>query len=261
VRPLKYTARTADKHELYELSVQNPEADVAFIERFFRKHRGRIPTRLREDFCGTAKLCGAWVQKPDRYAVGIDIDSETLALARARNVPDKKRVKLVCNNVRKVQRGEFDVACAFNFSYFVFKTREGLRDYFRAVRKSLKKDGVFFLDTHGGTETYSELEETTRHKGFTYVWQQAPYDAVTGYAMRYIHFRFPDGTQLRRAFEYDWRMWTLPEVKDILMDAGFRKVEVYWEGSTPKGAGNGIFKKVAHAENEAAWVAYITAES
>src|SRR5438094_362501 len=120
---MKYTARTADKHELYELSVQNPDADVSLVERFFRKFRGRVPLRLREDFCGTAKLCEAWVRKYHRQAVGVDIDADTLALARARNVPDKQNVKLVCNNVAKVQTGDFDVACAFNFSYFVFKTR------------------------------------------------------------------------------------------------------------------------------------------
>ena len=39
-----------------------------------------------------------------------------------------------------------DVTVAFNFSYFIFKTRKQLVEYFKKVREGLKDDGVFFLD-------------------------------------------------------------------------------------------------------------------
>jgi hypothetical protein len=101
--------------------------------------------------------------------------------------------------------------------------------------------------------------ESKRVKGATYVWDQRPYDAVSGEAMRYIHFRFDDNTELKRAFAYDWRIWSLPELRDLLGEAGFSRVDVYWEGSDTKGRGNGIFRKVRTAKNEQAWIAYVVA--
>ena len=41
-------------------------------------------------------------------------------------------------------------------------------------------------------------------------------DAASGKAKRY-----PD------AFVYHWRIWSIPEVRDAMMDAGFRAVDVY----------------------------------
>ena len=36
-RTYKYTAATADKHELYQLSVQDPEIEIAFVNRVYKK--------------------------------------------------------------------------------------------------------------------------------------------------------------------------------------------------------------------------------
>ena len=43
----KFTAKTADKHELYQHSVQDPEFEVAFISRVYRKLRGKKAMTLR----------------------------------------------------------------------------------------------------------------------------------------------------------------------------------------------------------------------
>ena len=64
---------------------------------------------------------------------------------------------------------------------------------------------------------------------------------------------------MRRAFTYNWRIWDLPEIQDILRDAGFREVDVYWEGATKNGEGTGDFRKTQNAEEEQAWVSYVVA--
>ena len=72
-------ASQADRHALYEQAVQDPERDVRFFSRVYRRLRGRDALRLREDFCGTAALCHAWVQSmPERTAVGVDLCQETM---------------------------------------------------------------------------------------------------------------------------------------------------------------------------------------
>ncbi|MEK7704676.1 MAG: class I SAM-dependent methyltransferase, partial [Myxococcota bacterium] len=141
----------------------------------------------------------------------------------------------------------------------IFREREEMLRYVRRVHGDLGPEGMFCLDIHGGPDAQVETEEVKRLQGFDYVWEQAPIDAVSARGMRYIHFRFRDGTELKRAFSYDWRLWTLPELRDLLQEAGYSRVDVYWEGDDGKGGGNGIFRKVVRAENEASWIAYVVA--
>jgi hypothetical protein len=55
--PPTLSARNADRHSLYQQSVQAPEYEVRFLDKIFRRHTGRKLLQLREDFCGTAYLC------------------------------------------------------------------------------------------------------------------------------------------------------------------------------------------------------------
>jgi hypothetical protein len=264
-RPAPLTAQTADRHALYEASVQDTSTDVAFIDRVFRKRNKRLPSTLREDFCGTGRLCADWVvSRPERQAIGLDLHRPTMRWGEKRHIAAldaaaQRRVKLQHGNVLDGIAERVDVAVAFNFSYCVFKRRDELLRYFKRAHHDLLDDGLFFLDIHGGTEVFEEMEETTAHKGFTYVWDQAPYDAITGLTKRYIHFRFPDGSHMHRAFSYDWRLWHLPEMREVLLEAGFRKVEVYWEGADADGTGDGNFRLRQRAENELSWIAYVVA--
>ena len=166
-------------------------------------------------------------------------------------------MRVLRRNVLEVTRPQAEVAVAFNFSYCVFQERTELLRYFRTVCRGLQDGGLFALDIHGGPEAFEEVEEETKHKGFTYVWDQEPLDPISHRGVRYIHFRFPDGTQMRRAFTYDWRIWTLPELREVLTEAGFSQVDVYWEGFDKDGEGNGVFRKVQRAENDDSWIAYV----
>ena len=76
-------ASQADRHDLYENSVQEPEADVRFINRVFKRRNSRMPRSLREDFCGTAALACHWVeQNTENIASGVDLDRKTLDWGR-----------------------------------------------------------------------------------------------------------------------------------------------------------------------------------
>ena len=258
----RMTAEFADKHQLYEISVQSAEADVDFIKDTFTAERGRAPMTLREDFCGTGKLCATWVQTdPERGAVGLDLDEETLEWGTRHNVAPlgeaTERVTLLQRDVLNPGEQRSDAVVAFNFSYCIFKERRTLLEYFKKVRSTLNEDGAFFLDIHGGTECHESLEEEKEFDGFDYIWDQEPYDAIGGLAFRYIHFRFEDGTELREAFTYDWRLWSLPELKDLMLEAGFSSAQCYWEGDDGDGEGNGVFEPMDKAENEVSWVAYL----
>lgn len=260
------TAKTADKYDLYQRSVQAADDDIRFLTRVYKTVRGRPPHHFREDFCGTALLTATWVKRGPQYTgEGFDIDPKPLAWGRKHNFAPlgraAARADLHQKDVREPSNRPPDVRCAQNFSYCVFKERTELMEYFRAVYDDLPDNGVFVLDLHGGTESMEETEEKTQvDGGFTYIWDQHEYWPVTGETKCYIHFRFRDGSEMRRAFTYDWRLWTLPELKDALYEAGFPLVECYWEGTDSDGeSGNGIFRKTRRGENCDSFIAYLVA--
>lgn len=263
----KFSAKTSDKHDLYQRSVQDAEFEVNFITRVFKKLRGRKPLSVREDFCGTALFCSHWVKSDkQRTASGLDIDKSVLDWGRKHNlVPlgsDAERVTLLQQNVLDRAPGAFDVGLAFNFSYWCFKDRPTLVRYFKRMYDALVRDGVFILDAYGGYESHEpDLEEPRKIEGgFTYIWHQDVMDPINNHVINHIHFEFKDKSKWRKAFTYDWRLWSLPEIKELLLEAGFSRVTVYWEDADENGEGSGVYRPRKSVVNEAGWIAYILAE-
>lgn len=259
-------ADLADRHTLYQKSVQSVEDEAAFIDLRFREIRGRDLLLIREDFCGTAKMCCEWVSgSPDRRAIGVDIDPEVLNWGKERNLaalPDEaqQRVTLIQEDVFKVNTEPVDAVLAMNFSYWLFKERSKLLSYFRSLRDALADDGLLFLDAYGGYEAHQIIEEERECDDFTYIWDQDDFDPITHSMRCFIHFHFPDGSKMKRAFEYDWRLWTLPELRELLAEAGFSNVSIWWEGADEDGDGTGEFERIEKGEPDAGWICYLIAE-
>jgi len=264
----KTMAELADRHVLYEKSVQCVASEYKFVSKTFHKLRNRRARYLREDFCGTAGVCCEWVRrKQDNTAVGVDIDPDVLKWGREHNLSSLKsdarmRVSLLQEDVCKVTTPEpADIILAMNFSYQIFKTREKLGGYFRRVYEGLADDGVLFMDAFGGYESFREIKEKSKHKGFKYIWEHAHYNPISGDILCHIHFSFPDGSKLRKAFTYDWRLWTLPELQELLTEAGFSRVQVYWEGTDEEtGEGNGKYSPATVGQADPSWVCFLVAE-
>ena len=261
-------AKHADRYKLYEESVQAVEGDVDMLERLFKKRYGRTPHLLREDFCGSAALACEWTsRRRDNRAWGIDLDPEPLEYCRQNHFPKldpeaRERTHLIEANVLDDRTSGMDITCAYNFSYFCFKTRPELLRYFQRARSSLAAEGLFIVDLYGGADAMRTMTEEREQEGFDYVWDQHLFDPVSHHAINYIHFEFPDGSKLRRAFTYDWRLWTIPELREVMSEAGFSETEVYWEGTDRKtNEGNGVYRKVVSAPDDPAFVSYIVAFS
>jgi hypothetical protein len=267
-RKKKTMAESADRHVLYEKSVQNVTFEYKFVNKTFRKLRGRRPRHIREDFCGTANMCCEWVRRgKGNTAIGVDLDPEVLTWGREHNLsrlkPDARlRVSLIQEDVCKVKTEKpVDVVLAMNFSYQLFLTRKKLGDYFRKVRKGLAEDGILFMDAFGGYEAYQEIREKRKYKGFKYIWEHARYNPIDGSMICHIHFGFPDGSKMKQAFTYEWRLWSLPELRELLDEAGFSKVTVYWEETDPKtGEGTDVYSPATVGDSDPGWVCFIVAE-
>ncbi|MBV1860670.1 MAG: class I SAM-dependent methyltransferase [Nannocystaceae bacterium] len=259
----KSIATRADKHKLYQAAVQSPEADVEFFSRVFKDLRGRAARSMREDFCGTGFLSCTWAaSKKTRSAFGVDLDEPTLQWGREHNLAPlseaaQARVQLANGNVLDGLGEPTDFTCALNFSYGVFKTREELRRYFEVARENLAPDGIFITELYGGFEAIVEVEEERDLDGFTYIWEQASYNPIDHHTLCHIHFEFPDGSKIRKAFTYDWRLWTVPELRELLIEAGFSDTKVYWERTDKDGDGTGDYVITEEEENQDSWLVYI----
>jgi len=258
-------ARSADKHDLYQRAVQEPDADIPLIQRIFRSQFSRPARTLREDFCGTALLASRWVQRSsENRAWGIDLDPDPLEWGREHNVgklkPDQAaRITLIEGDVLDTTHELVDVTIAFNFSYFLFKERASLLRYLKCAYATLKPEGALVLDAYGGADAQRTGEESREvDDDLEYVWDQHRFDPISHHVTNFIHFEFSDGSEMRRAFRYDWRLWSIPEIRELLQEAGFARSQVYWEGTDSKtGEGNDVFSPRERALDDPAWICYI----
>ena len=265
-KKLKLTAKTANKYDLYEQSVQNVDFEVEFISKTFKKYNKSECTTLREDFCASAKISSAWVKSnPKTISYAIDLDDDILRFAKKEFAGSLEkhqlsRVKLIKGNSLTKKTPKVDCVSAFNFSYWVFQDRKDLVKYFKNAYTNLNSKGLLMLDAFGGYEAHQELEEKTKYKDFTYCWDQYSFNPITNSITCYIHFEFNDGSIMKKAFEYNWRLWSLPEIRECLVEAGFKSIDVYMQGwDDKKNEETEKFYKMTKCDADPGWVAYIVA--
>ncbi len=260
-------AELADRYELYQMSVQDPEQDVRFLVQAWQEIYGEDdePHHLREDFCGTALLATHWALRgPDCTADGVDLDPDCLDWGTRHNLSqlgdDQQQIQLHQEDIRVELPRKADVRCAQNFSWQILQDRSELLDYFRSARESLSERGIFVLDMFGGSEAVEEMQEEREvSDDITYIWDQVCFHPVTGHTDCAIHFQFADGSEIENAFTYTWRLYTPPEVRDILQEAGFSEVRFYFETFDDDGDGTGIFEPTETGEACEGWLAYVVA--
>ena len=264
---------SADRHLLYQQAVQDVEAEIDFVEQTWSELRQRPAVLLREDFCGTANTACEWVIRDESHqAIGVDLDRDVLAWGKLYNLAEleeeqQERIELLNEDVLYTRPGLADIILAMNFSYYLFSKREDLREYFANALDSLVADGILFLDAYGGYEAPMVLTEPREcqdedgHK-FTYIWDQASFNPIDSCMTCNIHFEFPDESRLEKAFSYHSRLWTLPEIREILYEAGFAQVDIYWEGTDKKNnEGNGIYTPSEIGDADPGWVCYVVAQA
>jgi len=208
--------------ELYELAAQSPAAQVRFLDAVAH-HNARL---LGEDFCGTGALSATWAgQSSEHGAVGVDRDQRPLGVLRERAAGCGDRVRTVCADAADCTEPA-DLIAVLNFSIGYFHERAALVAYLSSVRARL--GGVFVCDTYGGADQFTLGEsDMPLPGGATYIWEQRRADPLTARVVNAMHFVLEDGRRISDAFVYDWRLWSIPELRDAMTDAGFASVDVY----------------------------------
>jgi hypothetical protein len=220
-----------DKHDLYELCVQSP-GDLAAM---LRAIHGGTASVLGEDFAGTAALSYLWVNAaPDARAVAVDLDASAL-----RRRPAHDRVARVVGDVRSATNAK-DHACDIlfvgNFSIGYLHTRAELVAYLRHARARVNPGGVLVCETYGGESAFLTGEVTRDHRladgrRVRYTWEQREANPLTGMVTDVLHFQVDRAGEIELrlpdAFVYRWRLWSVPELREAMVEAGFAATEVY----------------------------------
>ena len=255
-----------NKHWYYEKSVQNPSNEVEFFNEKFTELKGKAPLTLREDFCGTAAISCEWVKQSTKHkAWGVDLDPCPVDYGKEFHYgpltkPEQSRMTYLLDNVLSVKTPKVDVCFAFNFSYFIFKERKLLLEYFKIARETLNDDGVFFIDLFGGPDSQTLMVDEMKHAHWNYLWECQEFNPINNHCKFAIHFKRRGEPKRENVFIYEWRMWVMSELRDLLDEAGFSKTVAYWEGEDEEEeAGDGEFFATEDAENCDAWVTYIAA--
>lgn len=262
---MKSVKASDEKYFHYLNSAQAPAGDAHVLAGLYRRYTKRAAKSMTEDFCGTAALCCEWVKAgADRVALGVDLDPEPLSFGQRYLLTElsngqRKRITLKKANVLSVKERS-DIVCALNFSYSIIHTRSKMLAYFRGVRARLNAGGIFVLDNFGGSEYLHPRLEKRRCGTLGYQWEMKRFDVMWNIGDFAIHFK-PKGKPAQRdAFTYHWRMWSIPELRDLLVDAGFKDVHIHWEGTAPDGYGNGVYREVKKVnEHCLSWVCYVVA--
>lgn len=213
--------------DLYEIAVTDPPR----LARFLRALHPGNPRVLGEDFSGAAPLSIAWTQLgPRMRAIAVDLDKQTLAY-----YGKQPRFTTQARDVMKAT-AKADIIAATNFPIMYWHTRADLLRYLRHVRTRLNKGGLFVADLYGGAIAHTVCRQQRRitlAPGVVlhYTWDQQVVEEVAARVVNAIHFRLTRRGHppliIRNAFTYDWRMWSIPELRDAMLEAGFLTTEVH----------------------------------
>lgn len=264
-----------DLHACYEEAVQQPKREARNLRNIFvdtqqrlLDERPRMPTVLREDFCGTAVLCREWVAgHVERTAIGVDLDSSVLQYASQHFPSDtiSSRIDLHCANVLTVNNDDLepaDIIAALNYGLCYFHQRADLLLYLRRSLEALSPGGILVADIFGGNRPLTEPWLFRRKcSSFEYWFEQAPCSLLTNVCHCSINFKFKDGTVLRNAYTYDFRVWSIADLLEAMREAGFAHVDLWIsQNSNEIEGGMGDFERVDKAifmPTGSAWNAYV----
>lgn len=251
------------KFLLYEHAVTN----AARLAAFARAAHGGGPRTLREDFSGTAALARAWLDLgPGHRAIAVDMDPSV-----TRHIPARTHLRVVTTDAHAC-RAKADIIAATNFAMGYFHERAALVAYLNRTRSRLPRGGVFLCDMYGGEEAWTVGVERVRvrvgstdnprvPRSFVYEWEQVSADPATNLVENAIHFSWREKGRTRRidrAFTYHWRLWSIPELRDAMAEAGFRGVDVYTRLADAVDHEGGVYVRPAESV-DASWVVYVVA--
>jgi SAM-dependent methyltransferase len=166
--------------------------------------------------------------------VGVDITEAYLETARNDAAHESLDIEFVRADVRSFKRPSvFDLAVNLYISFGYFDNPEDDRLMAQNVCDSLKDGGAFIIETLGKEIAVRDFVEAEwfERAGFMVLTEYAPLDSWSLLKNRWILIDKKDGRRIEKTFTQ--RLYAASELRRLLFDAGFSKVELYggWDES------------------------------
>ena len=178
--------------------------------------------------CGAGRHLVAFHRVGFTQLVGIDLSEELLAVARKRlDEIGGTSVKLVRHDMRAIPYVERFATSLSLFTSFGYFAEEGDdRAVLAGVNRALKSGGMFLIDTLNREHVITNLvpqEEKTFQGRVLHIKRQLSADGKR--VEKETRVIEQDGTE--RLFRESVRMYTAPEMENMLRETGFEKVRQY----------------------------------
>lgn len=157
---------------------------------------------------------------------GVDITESFLNTAREDAEHENLKIEYIHADAREFTRsGYFDTIVNLYISFGYFSDQKDDLKVLRNVYESLKKGGTFIIETLGKEIAVRDFVEAEwfERTGYTVLTEYEPLDSWTFLKNRWIIIK--DGQRVEKIFTQ--RLYSASELRSILQEAGFNKVDIY----------------------------------
>jgi SAM-dependent methyltransferase len=192
---------------------------------------GSFDLRILDLCCGFGRISAELARMG--YAVtGVDITESYLKTAREEASYENLDIEYINADARDFVRPLFfDAVVNLYISFGYFSDQKDDLLLLRNAYQSLKKGGCIIIETLGKEIAVRDFVEAEwfERAGFTVLTEYEALDSWTFLKNRWILLK--DGERLEKTFTQ--RLYSASELRAILMEAGFDKVEIYgdWDES------------------------------
>ena len=175
--------------------------------------------------CGFGRI-SAELARRGFSVTGVDITESYLQTAKEEASLDNLDIEYIKADAREfVRRDYFDLAVNLYISFGYFENKKDDLLMVRNAYESLKNGRSFIIETLGKEIAVRDFVETEwfERAGFTVLTQYEALDSWTFLKNRWILMK--DGKKIEKVFNQ--RLYSASELRDLLLEAGFSKVEIY----------------------------------
>jgi len=183
------------------------------------------PPQILDLCCGFGRI-SAELARRGFSVTGVDITKSYLDTAKEEAVYEKLDIEYVRSDVREFTRPDFfDVVVNLYVSFGYFENPADDFLVLQNVYNSLKKDGVFIIETLGKEIAVRDFVEADwfERAGYTILTE---YEALNSWAqLKNRWILIDDNQRIEKAFIQ--RLYAASELRDLLQKAGFGQIEIF----------------------------------
>lgn len=209
-----------------------------YIQNILQKDQSKMSTIL-DLGCGTGNITIP-LSKMGYEMTGVDLSEDMLSIADTKAFDQKQNIKWIHGDMTefKVKKSYDGIISCCDCINYILETKDLLK-VFQNVYMSLKEGGVFTFDIHAPyriKEIYRDETFTYTSDELCYIWENS-FDedsCVIEYYLNIFIKNHKDSNYTRSEEFHYQRAYEMEEIKELLIQSGFKTIDVFSFGSFEK---------------------------